>query len=388
MAANLALSTEHRRSLMAAIVCTSAVGTTMGMMWPLLALILDRQGVDSALIGLSSATQSLATLVVSPFASLLIMRAGMVRCAGGCILLILITIALLPIFETVQAWFAIRFALGAGTVVLFICTQIWVSQIAPELIRGRIVGIFGFLWSAGFAAGPLVIQVTGIEGWAPFAAAILLVAMAGLPLLLAPQISDGSGRVYFRREMLAMLRLGGAAVSASLVQGLLDSITDSFLPIYGLLNGLDQASSVTLLVVLQAGVLAVQLPIGWAADRVNRRVLLVGLTALSLLMNLLMPLAAGQTLMLWPCLFLLGVASGGIWTVSLVLTGELFQGTRVAAALALKSILYGIGSIAGPPAVGIAIATAGPITFPLLLAAVCAVFMLLQFGPGPRHRND
>jgi hypothetical protein len=73
--------------------------------------------------------------------------------------------------------------------------------------------------------------------------------------------------------------------------------------------------------------------------------------------------------------------------VSLVLTGELFQGASVAAALALKSILYGIGSIAGPPAAGIAIGNAGPISFPLLLAAVCAVFMFLQIGPGPLRRK-
>jgi hypothetical protein len=60
MTAEAIITSDQRRSLAAAIVCTSAVGTTMGLMWPLLSLILDGQGVDGRMIGLSSATQSLA----------------------------------------------------------------------------------------------------------------------------------------------------------------------------------------------------------------------------------------------------------------------------------------------------------------------------------------
>jgi hypothetical protein len=44
MAAEAILSPDRCRSLAAAITCTSVVGVTTGLMWPLLSLILDRRG--------------------------------------------------------------------------------------------------------------------------------------------------------------------------------------------------------------------------------------------------------------------------------------------------------------------------------------------------------
>ncbi len=381
------LTSPQRISLAAAIICTSAVGMTMGLLWPLLSLILDHQGVDGRLIGLSSASQSLALLAVSPFASRFIARLGMVRSAGTCILAILAMLALLRVFPDVRAWFAIRFVLGAGTAALFICTQTWVNQLAPERARGRIIGIFGFLWSAGFGAGPLVIRITGIEGWPPFIAAIGIVALAGLPLLFAADSAAPLARAPLGRRVLPMLQLGGAAMAASLIQGLLDTVVDSFLPLYGLRNGLDQGSAVTMLIVCQGGVLAVQLPIGWAADRMDRGRLLIAMTALALLASVLLPMAVGHALALWPTLFLLGIAGGGIWNVSLVLVGQLFQGAELPPALALRSILYGLGSVVGPPFAGLGFEIWGQIALPVVLALACGALLLMQAGSLRRLRG-
>jgi MFS family permease len=380
MARGIALSAEQRRNLVAATICTSAVGTTMGLMWPLLALILDHRGVGSELIGFNSASQALATLIGPPLALPAMRRLGMAKCAAGCILAISIALLLLKIFDNVQAWFVIRFALGAGSTILFSCTQTWVNQIAPDHIRGRVIGVFGLLWSAGFGAGPLIIRFTGIEGWPPFLAAILLVVVAGLPLLLAAEAPAEASDKLALAQVLPMLRLGVVVMAASVVQGVLDATIDSFLPIFGLRNGLTQGSAVFLLIVLQAGILVAQYPVGWAADRVNRGRLLKAMTGLGLATCLLLPLSAQLVPLLWLDLFLLGLAVGGIWTVSLIIAGQLFSGAGLAAALALKGVLYGIGSISGPSSTGIAFASYGPNALPAVLAGVCGLFLLLQLG--------
>jgi predicted MFS family arabinose efflux permease len=77
MTAEAIVSPDRRRSLAAAIFCTSVVGTTMGLISPLLSLILDRHGIDGQTIGFNAASQSLAGLAVSPFAPALISRFGM-----------------------------------------------------------------------------------------------------------------------------------------------------------------------------------------------------------------------------------------------------------------------------------------------------------------------
>lgn len=379
MTAESILSPDRRRSLAAAIFCTSVVGTTMGLTSPLLSLILYRRGIDSQMIGLSAASQSLAVLAVSPFAPLLIGRLGMRRSAGVCIVIILAMLALLRLFENLDAWFALRFVLGAAVTTLFICTQTWVNRMAPPQARGRIIGAFGFLWSAGYAMGPLTIRLAGVEGWRPFVIAMALVVLAGLPLLFA---AAPEGEVH--RGGLAgvggTLRRGGAALAAMLFLGLMDSTALAFLPLFGLRNGLDQADAVTMLFAQELGILAIQLPIGWAVDRADPRRLLLSLSLLAFAICLLLPLLVDLPLGLWPSLVLLGIATGGIWTVSLVLMGRIFEDRHLPSAMALRSLIYGVGSIAGPPIGGLALALHTRSGLPWMMAVVSALFVLLQLA--------
>lgn len=379
MTAESILSSDRHRSLVTAIFCTSVVGTTMGLISPLLSLILDRRGVDGQMIGLSAASQSLAVLAISPFAPLLISRLGMRRSAGICILIILAMLGLLRLFENLDAWFALRFILGAAVTALFICTQTWVNRMAPPRARGRIIGAFGFLWSAGYAMGPLTIRFAGTEGWRPFLIAIALVAAAGLPLLFTTAPEGEVHRSGFA-GVGGTLRRGGVAMAAILFLGLMDSTAISFLPLFGLRNGLDQADAVTMLFAQELGILAIQLPIGWAVDRADPRRLLLALSLLALAVCLLLPALVGMALGLWPSLFLLGIATGGIWTVSLALMGQIFEDGHLASAMALRSLIYGIGSIAGPPIAGLALALHTRSGLPVMMAVVSALFLLLQIA--------
>jgi len=374
------LSAEQRRGLIAATICTSAVGTIMGLIWPLLALILDHRGAGSELIGLSSASQAIGSLIGPLVALPAMRRLGVVKCAAGCISGILLALLLLKLWDSVHAWFVIRFSLGTAASMLFSCTQTWVNQIVPDQIRGRVIGIFGLLWSAGFGAGPLIIRFSGIEGWAPFLVAMLLVGIAGLPLFTTAEKSSTASDPLYLATVLPILRLGAVVMAASIFQGLVDSIIDSFLPIYGLRHGMGQGTAVFLLVVLQSGILVAQFPVGWAADRVSRPSLLKAMTALGVAASLSLPLAVGYTPLLWLDLFLLGFAVGGVWTVGLIIAGQIFSGSLLAAALALKGILYGVGSISGPSVTGVAFAHWGQIALPAILAGICGLFLLLQLA--------
>ena len=221
------------------------------------------------------------------------------------------------------------------------------------------------------------LRVTGIEGWLPFGIAIGLVGLAGLPLLFVSDIVFDMSLAGGKRNLLAaLLSFASPAFVAAMALGCFDSINVSFLPLYGLRNGLNQAQAVSLLFVLEIGVLASQLPAGWASDRVNRNRLLMGLTALALFASLLLPYGVERQALLWPLLFLLGAAAGGVWTVSLVLVGQLFQNADLSSASASRSVLYGIGSVIGPPMAGYAFDHWGRLSLPIVLSTVCAALLL------------
>jgi MFS family permease len=366
---------QRRRSLTAAISITSVVGTAMGLTWPLLSLILERQGVDSALIGLSSSSQTLAFLIASAFAPRVIGQLGMVRTLWVCTGVIILTLLILPLHADPFAWMPTRFVLGAGAAILFIGAETWVNAITPDSMRGRVVGIFGFLWAAGFGMGPLIIRVTGIEGWTPFLVGVALVVAATIPLLFANDVAPVlGGRVS--APITRYIRLAPAALLAAAFLGVLDTVSDAFLPLYGLRNGLSDDMAVTVLAVYLAGLTMAQIPIGWLADRFDRRGLLLVLALGVLALILLLPLVITDPILVWPVVALLGACGGGIWAVSLVLIGERFRGVDLAGANAARGVLAGIGAVAGPLLAGSALHVWDPHGVPMVVAIACVLFLL------------
>ncbi|MGH6959139.1 MAG: MFS transporter, partial [Dongiaceae bacterium] len=147
-----------------------------------------------------------------------------------------------------------------------------------------------------------------------------------------------------------------------------------FLPLYGTHSGLDEATAVTMLTVLLAGTTIIQLPLGWLADRLPVRHLLIGVTVVILLGWAAIPAATGTPL-LWPTLLLLGCAVGGLWTVSLILVGERFEGADIAAANTARSVLYGLGAFGGPALAGVALELWDPHGVPLVIIVVGLLFL-------------
>jgi MFS family permease len=365
---------ERRRGVAAATGCISIVGLMTGLVWPLLALRLDAQGVDSRLIGFSSAIHALAIVVGSLIAPRLVGRLGLVNTIYGCIATAIGALLLLPLFPNVYAWFPVRFALGAATSTIFVAGETWIIQVAPPETRGRIVGLFGFVWAACFAAGPLVIGITGIGGWTPFlvAAAIALLGVLPLPLAQGGALTMApAGRIDIRR----LFRAGPATLLAVVLLAIFDSVNDSFLPLYGLRSGLDEPAAVAVLTVVLAGTTVVQIPIGWLADHIDRRRLLITIPIVAILMMLAFPFVIASPWLLWPTALIYGCTIGSLWAISLILVGERYRGADVAAANMARGVLYGLGAFAGPSMAGFAFELWTPHGILALIALVALLFL-------------
>ena len=366
----------RRRSLFVVISAGAVVAVTIGLTWPLLSLILEAQGVDDGLIGLSAASQTFAIIVVIPLAPRLIAWLGSVRLMAISIAVATAMLLLLPAFPDVYAWFPIRFLLGGAVELLLLTGDVWVNQIAGERTRGRVIGLYGFALSGGFAVGPLIIIAVGIEGWAPFLIGAAIVATGGLPLLLArglaPPIEGkpSGGLVRF-------MRLAPTLLLAGMMFGLIDSAVLSFLPIFGLDNGLDRATATLLVTALIAGSVAGQLPIGWLADRLDARLMIIGCTVISLVAGLLLSTAIGVPMLLWPMLVIWGAALSGLYTIAIIMMGRRFRGPDLAAVNAAYVVLWGLGGITGPSIAGGAMETWGPTGLPATVVASCLLFLPL-----------
>jgi len=154
---------------MAGIIATVTVfAVAQGLTYPLLSFILERQRTAPALIGLSAAMTPLGFILSAPLIPMLSRRLGGARHAILCSVLAASTLAAIAWTDDVWAWMPLRFLLGVFANPLSVISETWLVAITPASRRGRIMGLYSSVVSAGFAIGPLSLGMVGTAGWSPF----------------------------------------------------------------------------------------------------------------------------------------------------------------------------------------------------------------------------
>lgn len=369
----------------------SIFAVAQGLTYPLLSFILERQGASAGMIGLSASMTPLGLIAGSPLIPPLIRRFGAGPLALACAIIAALTLALIGWTQDAAAWFPLRFTIGLAIGPLFVLSEVWIIKLSPPRRRGRILGIYTAAISAGFAAGPLSLMLVGTDGWAPFLVGIaaFLTCSAWLAAIFRrlPELG-GAGETASVRGVLprAPALLFAVFVTAAFEQAVL-----SLLPVYGLSYGIGERGVSALLAVLIAGNIALQVPLGLAAERWTARSVSIGCALATLLGCLLLPLLI-ETPLVWPLFVLWGAFSFGVYTLALVELGERFSGSMLIAANAAFALVWGIGGIAGPPATGAAMDAIGvqgmPIAFGILYLVLALARLSTAEANGRRLREE
>jgi MFS family permease len=356
------------RDLALIMATATLVGMTFSLAIPLLSLVLERAGADPFTIGLNTAAGGLGIFVVAPFVDRLVKRFGPVDCMRLSLVVTAACMLVFPLWVEPGFWVPVRLLFGCAGSLLFVLSEASVNALAPENLRGRVLGLYATLFSLGFAAGPLLLMLAGSEGFLPFLLASGLFLLGLLPAgrLRAVEgrlLPEGHGGIRLQDSW----RLAPVAMAGVFVYALLEGAHFALLPVFAIHLGMGERLAAALLAVWLSGNIVFQYPVGWLADRWHRQgtmALCAGLAGLGLL---LMPAAAAQGLALWPLLVLLGGAMGALYTLSLVQVGERFQGADLTKANTAFVMTFQLGTIAGPPYTGAVMEVAGTPSFPLAL---------------------
>ena len=363
--------------LAALIGCLSIYGIIISLFTPLLSLILESRGASATLIGALAMAGPVGVMLGS-FVIPRFMRQieGRKLLLAGVVIEIVLIVALMST-DSIFAWFVIRFLGGLTGVVLFVVTETWLIEITPEPHRGRVMGLYNTTLALSFALGPLMLSMTGVEGKTPFVAGIILMALAGLPLLFA-----GTYRPSSVEEpgfgIASFIRVAPLLALACFVVAFKDLASVSLLPVYGLRVGLDESSAVLMLFFAATGGALLQLPIGWAADYFDARKVLVVCAFVGVFGALIWPFAVGVPVLLWITLFLWWGFFAGVYTVAMILAGQWFKGVELATAMAAFGVYWGMGAFAGPLIGGVSMDLWNPHGLALTLAIVAGGFFAVS----------
>jgi MFS family permease len=374
---------NSRPFVIGAVIGIAAVfAMALGLTYPLLAIILEGQGVSSTMIGLNTAMTPLGIIITAPFIPWVARRFGAWRVAFTCALITALLFFAIGTWRNVWFWFPLRLLLGASIDSLFVVSETWLLQLAGRHHRGRLVGLYGTSLAVGFTIGPFVLSVTGSEGWAAFGTgiAVMLLTTAGL-LMVRGKVPEQTGSQ--KASLGEFARLAPFLLVAVGVIACFDQVALSMLPVYLLNFGMNESRAAIAIGVLVVGNVLLQYPIGWLSDRVPRRRVMLACLLLVLACSVALHYTLGSVL-LWPVLFVLGSSGFGIYTVVLAELGDRFDGAMLLAGNAAFALMWGVGGFVGPPVTGSVMDLVGSVGLPLSLIAVFTLLLVALLVSRPR----
>lgn len=346
-------------------------GAAQGLSYPLFTILMQRQGLSPAAIGLSAAMMPLGLVLSASLVPLAVRHVGARTLAVSCALLAALCFLLIGWLQNWIAWYVLRLVLGFIVNPLYILGEVWALALADPARRGRTMGIFNAVMGIGYAAGPLALAAVGTAGWPPFLVGIVgFVVCAGVLAAVSRNLSgfevrEGEttgGFFWFASIAPALLIAVGVAAAAQ-------QSTYSLMPVFGKSYGLAEATLAALITGLSVGNIILQIPLGLAAERLGGRAMIIVCALATAVCAVLLPMTIG-TLAVWPVLVVMGGVGYGVYTMALVELGDRFNGASLVAGNAAFALMWGVGGIVGPPGAGAAMEVFGPLGLPAVIGAL------------------
>lgn len=364
------------RGATAAIAAIVSVGVGVSLMTPLVSLTLASRDVPERTIGLVVAVSAVAALFAAPTTTYIASRLGTANALAAATT---IAAGLVPIVWFIKpiGWLLpVMFVYGACVSLCFTLSEYWITAATPESRRGIIVGIYATLLSVGFAIGPAIIVLLGTNSAAPFFVGSAVLVLAAVPVLLAREVSPDFSERPAHRFSTFLFAVPVATLGA-FVFAMGESGSFAFLPLWGGHLGLSPSTSALLVSAMTLGNVVFQIPLGMLADRMDRRLILMGCAAVGIAGMAIAWSVSGSPLLLGAVLFIWGGATAGIYTVGLAHLASRFTGAELAGANSAFVFCYALGMLVGPLAIGDGMERAPVAGFPVVLASAFAIYLVV-----------
>lgn len=353
-------------SIGALIATLGAFALNGGFLYPANAFLLDALGYSTATVGAVGAAGAIGYIVGSLCAPFIAIRLGLRRAAIASILGTAVLIFSFAVVPPVLAWYPLRFLHGITTTVLFVCGETALIAVAPQEQRGRIIGFYTAVNSFFFVLGPGVVGVLGFQALLPYVLVAVTVGLLALPMAALARVTPEMPAVPWR-QMVASVSSIPALLGVVAIWGWLDGSMINLFGLYAVRRGVSVSEAAFLFSLGPLGNAILQFPIGWLADHVPRRGLLVGLAVAGGVLAAIMPLMDFHGWLIMPYMIVLAALGFGTFTVALICLGDALTGSALVAANAAFGLCWGIGNFAGSAITGGLMDVVGAIGFPLAL---------------------
>ncbi|MCU9614517.1 MFS transporter [Caldibacillus lycopersici] len=373
------------------ITIVSISGFSQGMLLPLLAVLLESDGVSSTINGLHATGLYIGVLIASPFMEAPLRRFGYkpLIVVGG--LMVLVSLFFFTLWDSLWFWFILRLIIGVGDHALHFSTQTWITSFSPENVRGRNISFYGLFFGIGFAAGPLMTRLITINEALPFMIASIFSLLAWLTIFLLknelPEREENDNEAFTLRSTFSrfgnVFKYAWAPLLPAFCYGILEASLNSNFPVFGLRNGLDVEIIPIIVSAFSIGGILFQIPLGMLSDKLGRRNILLFVMLTGSISFVGAGLFDNQPLMLIGFFFLSGMLLGSTFSLSIAYMTDNIPRKLLPAGNLMTGMCFSIGSVSGPFFGGLAIDYLPQISFFYLISgALLLIFIALMLYKG------
>jgi MFS family permease len=343
--------------------------------WPLLLgvlLLLIGNGIQGTLLGIrggiegyDAATMSLVMtgyyvgfLLGSRRATSLIARVGHVRVFAALGSLISAAFILYAEVPHAWAWALLRVLVGYSFAGVYVVAESWLNNAATNETRGQALSLYMIVQMLGIISAQGILNLADPGGYTLFVVMSVLVSVAFLPILLtagtAPPFQ--TTKPMSLRQLFLISPLG--CIGTFLLGGVFAAIF-GMASVFGTQAGMSVAQISTFVAAIYLGGLLFQYPVGWVSDRMDRRILITGLTAAGAVATALGGFFADSYVVTLILGLIIGGVANPLYSLIIAYTNDFLEPSDMAAASGGLLFINGLGSMAGPLIIGAAMTQFG-----------------------------
>jgi MFS family permease len=341
------VSRSMRAQIGTLVLATSFIQLANGFFGTFISMRVTIENFDAMMTGIVLSSYFGGFTLGAMRCSRIIERIGHIRAYAAFAGLVAAATAIMPLLVGSVSWTVLRAIVGFGCAGIFVTTESWLNAKARPSERGRVFSIYMVGTFLALAVGQLLIGRVQIDSAAPFNAIVALFAVA-LVLVSAARAEAPRASAVVKLPYGALVRAAPTAVVGCALSGLVSGTFYALVPAWMQNRGIEQTTIALFMLTAVLGGFALQVPVGRASDRFDRRLVLAALgLGFAGVAYAMVNLPRSLPVVL-PAAALLGGFMSALYPVCVADAHDRMPADRVVAVSGQLILVSGLGSVVGP----------------------------------------
>ncbi|SNS56486.1 MFS transporter [Tropicimonas sediminicola] len=285
-----------------------------------------------------------------------------------------------PMWQTPLAWTLLRLATGLCVAGCYTVIESWLQARADNANRGRVMANYRVVDLVAAIGAQLMIGVLEPASYVSYNILAILCCAALFPITLSTMPQPHTPSAPRLRPLLAV-RMSPLAAAAVIVAAVSSASFRMVGPIYGQEVGLEPAQIAWFLAAWVLGGALAQIPVGWLADRFDRRHVLVALSVAAIASCLAtVTLGAAGNVAIFANALVFGITTFPVYSVAAAHAHDFARSSERVELSAALMFFFAVGAIGAPLFASSLIEAFGPSALFGMIAAAHAVLLVFSIA--------